>query len=676
MKKIYVLLATLATVSLFSCQKEAEKTMDPSADANLTTITAVASVTDTKAYVDGLQVKWSENDILAVENEEGTSVDFTLTAGENTENGTFSGDLAGKALGTYAVYPKTSNSLFGSDEVFVDYLESWNYGKSEVPMYGVNDGTGEYTFHNIGGAIQVTYTNIPATTLGKFFKITETHTGGEEKYITGIADISDLDSTPNVDLTSLDGQEITVNNIPKDATEATLVIPIPAGTGYNFQVALYEVGETDPIPGSLKNATNRTIQTNLITRFPEIKLKADKDEVLWNENFTGIEDGTQPAKATIAGFNGVKPSYAYSGTYTKIYATGSLDSAPELLIAKSSRSENWVVSNIPTGYWESLTLTYKANQNLSITSSDVTVGDASYEAITEKYGTYTRTITDAGSLVSFSLTFAMQTDNNARIDDIVLTAGAPEPTISVETSAAMATSSLDGTTATLNGSLTLLNGAVNASVTEAGFYYKLTSASVYNKVTCASAPTSTTTFSYNLTSLTKDSEYTYYAYAIYDGGSEVTGEATEKTFTPTQGGGSSTSTLIFSTKCGGSGTADDGTSWTVTSDGTESTFDSDRGIHYGTNNAAVQYIKLTTSSISGTITRIVVNASAASTATVSVKVGNAAFGGEAQTLTSSANDYTFDGSASGEIEVTVTKPSSAKKALYVKSVIVTYTPAS
>jgi hypothetical protein len=47
-----------------------------------------------------------------------------------------------------------------------------------------------------------------------------------------------------------------------------------------------------------------------------------------------------------------------------------------------------------------------------------------------------------------------------------------------------------------------------------------------------------------------------------------------------------TSTLTFSAKCNGSGTADDNVSWTVTSDGTESDFDSTKGIHYGTGSAA------------------------------------------------------------------------------------------
>lgn len=136
-----------------------------------------------------------------------------------------------------------------------------------------------------------------------------------------------------------------------------------------------------------------------------------------------------------------------------------------------------------------------------------------------------------------------------------------------------------------------------------------------------------------------------------------------------------TSTLTFTTACNGSGTADDNVSWTVTSDGSESNFDNTKGIHYGTSSASVQYITLSTSDISGTITQVKVNASTASgvSATVSVTVGGSAFGGDAQSLTTSAADYTFTGSASGSIVVTITKPSSATKAIYCKSVAVTYT---
>ena len=139
-------------------------------------------------------------------------------------------------------------------------------------------------------------------------------------------------------------------------------------------------------------------------------------------------------------------------------------------------------------------------------------------------------------------------------------------------------------------------------------------------------------------------------------------------------GQSKVSTLNFTAKCNGSGTADDGVTWTVISDGTESKFSESKGIHYGTDNAKVTYIKLSTSDIPGTITKVVVNASTASgvSAKVSVMVGGATFGSVAKSLSSSAKDYTFEGSASGEIVVTVTKPKNATQALYVKSITVYY----
>ena len=134
------------------------------------------------------------------------------------------------------------------------------------------------------------------------------------------------------------------------------------------------------------------------------------------------------------------------------------------------------------------------------------------------------------------------------------------------------------------------------------------------------------------------------------------------------------STLNFTAACGGSGTADDGAEWVVTSDGAESNFDSTCGIHYGTNKANVTYLQLTTSDISGNITQVVVNTrDAQERATVSVTVGGNAFtcSGSA-TATNTSADYTFTGNASGTIIVRVDRGSSLSKAIYVKSVVVTY----
>ena len=138
----------------------------------------------------------------------------------------------------------------------------------------------------------------------------------------------------------------------------------------------------------------------------------------------------------------------------------------------------------------------------------------------------------------------------------------------------------------------------------------------------------------------------------------------------------SPATLTFEAACGGTGTDNDGNVWTVTSDANESNFDNSRGIHYGTNSASVTYINLTTSDISGTITSVVVNASdARGTAVASVTVGETAFecsGSSTVTNSTPGNDYTFTGSATGTITVDIRRPASNTKAIYCKSIVVTY----
>ena len=133
-----------------------------------------------------------------------------------------------------------------------------------------------------------------------------------------------------------------------------------------------------------------------------------------------------------------------------------------------------------------------------------------------------------------------------------------------------------------------------------------------------------------------------------------------------------TSTLTFTAACKGSGTADDGVTWTITSDAAESTYDGTKGIHYGTGKIAVSYLTLTSASFDKRIKKVEVNASGASqtSAKLDVSVGSAAFGTQ-QSLTTTATSYTFSGSASGAVIVTLSQTSD-KKALYVKSIAVTY----
>ncbi len=151
------------------------------------------------------------------------------------------------------------------------------------------------------------------------------------------------------------------------------------------------------------------------------------------------------------------------------------------------------------------------------------------------------------------------------------------------------------------------------------------------------------------------------------GGGDVFGAETTKT-----------STLTFTKACSGSGTADDGVTWSVTSDAAESTFESTKGIHYGTGSKAVSYLQLSTSNITGPIKEIVVNAAGASatSAKLNVTIGGTAIGSE-KSITATATDYTFSASdpLTGTIIVKLSQES-AKKALYVKSIKVTYVSSS
>lgn len=137
--------------------------------------------------------------------------------------------------------------------------------------------------------------------------------------------------------------------------------------------------------------------------------------------------------------------------------------------------------------------------------------------------------------------------------------------------------------------------------------------------------------------------------------------------------------LKFTKECGGKGTDDKGGAWTVTSDAKESQYDKDRGIHYGTSKKdPVSFIKVSTSAYAeAVITKIVVNASTASGVKAKVKceVGGAAFGVEKELTTSNAS-YTFEGNASGNILVSVYKPTKEVKALYIKSIEITYSTAN
>ena len=112
--------------------------------------------------------------------------------------------------------------------------------------------------------------------------------------------------------------------------------------------------------------------------------------------------------------------------------------------------------------------------------------------------------------------------------------------------------------------------------------------------------------------------------------------------------------------------------WTLSgSGGNYWGYDATKGQQFGKADAPYKSMSLSTSGIEGTITKIVINTSGASSvnASFAVSVGGTQYGTSTK-LTATNTAYTFTGSASGKVEFKYTQTSS--KALYIKSIAITY----
>lgn len=117
-----------------------------------------------------------------------------------------------------------------------------------------------------------------------------------------------------------------------------------------------------------------------------------------------------------------------------------------------------------------------------------------------------------------------------------------------------------------------------------------------------------------------------------------------------------------------------GVNWTLTGNGGYWGYDGTKGQQFGSGNKPYKSLTLTTSGIEGTIKEITINTSGASStnASFTVSVGGTQYG--SKNLSATATSYTFTGSSSGEIKFAYTQTSS--KAIYIKSISVTYLTSS
>lgn len=111
--------------------------------------------------------------------------------------------------------------------------------------------------------------------------------------------------------------------------------------------------------------------------------------------------------------------------------------------------------------------------------------------------------------------------------------------------------------------------------------------------------------------------------------------------------------------------------WTFSNLNYVGNVDSNKGLQLSSSNKTGGQFTLSTSSISGTITKVTINASIGSkgSTTVALSVGGTTWG-ETVNPTTTATDYTFEGSGSGEILFSF---NNTAKAFYIKSITVEYT---
>lgn len=564
------LLAAAALFAFVSCEKEIANPTKP-VDENTVVLTINADKSgdiDTKTSLSGTTPSWAAGDKVSVvytntSDEVVKAESSALAAAAASSSFTVSLTSPKTAVEAHAYYPSNNLAATASTAKLVIASEqhptgtSFDGGSDILVSSGFTpSGTVSTSFRRLGAVLQV--------------KLSNAIINSEKLVSFSLSASSPLAGNVNVGLadgvaTSIESGSNTVTAAYESANQFTvsadgkyiylIVYPqtLAAGTSLTFS------GETEDhafshTVASLSSAI--VLKPGHITPLNISLANGDivaRDTPLWSENFSSYSADAVPGTGDGSGYGGATINYSVTngGGTTKVYAENTAgDSSPELLVAKTNGT--FKASGIPTGGWKSFTLSYYSNATTSALTVSVSVAGATVGSATS-LGTkhYCRAIRIPSYVSTFDITFKMTTGSNARLDGIELTAGAPLPGITVTTADATSTSSEDGTTATLNGSLALINEAVNAKVSEAGFYYKLSSAGAYTKVTCASAPTSTTSFSYELTGLTKDSEYTYYAYAIYDGGSEVTGESTKKTFTPVKSSGSTTVSVSISTYASG-----------------------------------------------------------------------------------------------------------------------------
>ena len=172
MKKT-IFAALLAALTAVSCTLE----ITPSSDGEQTpdgykivTLSAVQGADTKTAYEGDVTFSWTSGDAISVYCTDASvpanTGFYTFTTEGSGASATFTGSIPGTAeIGDVALFPASASHAY-ADGVYkfnVDADKSFiSHDSADIPMYGANDGAGNFAFTHLAGAFKLNVGNIPA----------------------------------------------------------------------------------------------------------------------------------------------------------------------------------------------------------------------------------------------------------------------------------------------------------------------------------------------------------------------------------------------------------------------------------------------------------------------------------------------------------------------------------
>ncbi len=539
MKKIVYAIAAL-TLIFTGCAKE----LDNSTKENFSKVRLHVKVADqlTKVSADNDgRYHWQAGDEITVFNHIDEPFTFSTEQGGSDVN--FGATSWSGNLGNYAMYPASDDHVVSGNEILFNLPSSfaWAENSTNMPMLGKIDEN-VATFKSVGGVLKLEVNNIPAGAEKLWFVSTNAR-------ITGDFEIADASISEPVIATTT---ELAVNDILEItfdySVDKVFYIPLPTGEISGFKVCFLDGSDNELF--SKSTASSFTVYRNNLIVAPELKITVANGTSLFSVDFgdygasgtdwTKISGYTVSDYAT-AGYEG-RTGYGTNGSVT-LSSTGSVIlSNPTSIYTGVTDGHLWFRSGYDGAVETSDINLYGATgftlNHTQATSGSICIseysedGGSSWKSLGSHSGagdaSYSASV--SSSVRSIKIRFRHENTNakNARVDNIELIAGIPEPGVLVTTEAA---TGISATGATLNGSLDFVNGGVIGSVTEAGFVVKEGAGSYGAPITVSLG--GSTNFSKTI-SCSDGVTYTFKAYAKYDGGSAVYGA--EESFVADDGG--------------------------------------------------------------------------------------------------------------------------------------------